>query len=77
MLRCKYQCENLSFGDKELENNEWLGKLLFELASESRLVILRELQKENLKMQEIARRLDVTATEAFRQLQRLSTSSLV
>ena len=50
---------------------------MFELASESRLVILRELQKENLKMQEIARRLDVTATEAFRQLQRLSTASLV
>ena len=32
---------------------------------------------ENLKMQEIARRLDVTATEAFRQLDRLSTTSLV
>jgi predicted transcriptional regulator len=77
MLRSKYQCENLSFGDKELENNGGLGKLLFELASESRLAILRELQKENLKMQEIARRLDVTATEAFRQLQRLSTASLV
>jgi predicted transcriptional regulator len=77
MLRSKYQCENLSFGDKELENNEGLGKLLFELASESRLSILSELQKENLKMQEIARRLDVTATEAFRQLQRLSTASLV
>ena len=45
-----------------------LEKLFFELASESRLGILRELQKENLKMQEIARRLDVTPTEAFRQL---------
>jgi predicted transcriptional regulator len=77
MLRNKYQCENLSIGDKELENNEELVKLLFELASESRLAILCELQKENLKMQEIARRLDVTATEAFRQLQRLSTASLV
>jgi predicted transcriptional regulator len=51
--------------------------LFFELASESRLCILHELQKENLKMQEIARRLDVTATEAFRQLERLSTASLV
>ncbi|MFB3888478.1 MAG: helix-turn-helix transcriptional regulator [Candidatus Bathyarchaeia archaeon] len=39
--------------------------------------ILRELQKENLKMQEIARRLDVTATEAFRQLERLSAALLV
>jgi predicted transcriptional regulator len=77
MLRSKYQCENFSFGDTEVENNVGLGKLLFELASESRLAILRELQKDNLKMQEIARRLDVTATEAFRQLQRLSTASLV
>jgi predicted transcriptional regulator len=54
-----------------------LAKLLFELASESRLCILHELQKENLKMQEIARRLDITPTEAFRQLERLSASSLV
>jgi predicted transcriptional regulator len=51
--------------------------LFFELASESRLSILRELQIENLKMQEIARRLNVTATEAFRQLERLSAALLV
>jgi predicted transcriptional regulator len=60
-----------------LENDEGIEKLFFELASESRLGILRELQMENLKMQEIARRLDVTATEAFRQLQRLSKARLV
>jgi predicted transcriptional regulator len=54
-----------------------LEKLFFELASESRFCILRELKKENLKMQEIARRIDVTATEAFRQLERLSTAALV
>jgi len=60
-----------------MENKEGIDKLLFELASESRLGILQELQKENLKMQEIARRLDVTATEAFRQLERLSTALLV
>jgi hypothetical protein len=71
MLRSKYQCEHLSFGDRELENNKGLGKLLFELASESRLAILRELQKDNLKMQEIARRLDVTAIQAM--TRRLST----
>ncbi len=58
-------------------NDEGIEKLFFELASESRLSILRELQKENLKMQEIARRLDVTATEAFRQLERLSAALLV
>jgi predicted transcriptional regulator len=57
--------------------NEGLDKLFFELTSESRLSILNELQKENLKMQEIARRLDVTPTEAFRQLEHLSLASLV
>jgi predicted transcriptional regulator len=56
---------------------EGLDKLFFELASKSRLSILHQLQKENLKMQEIARRLDVTPTEAFRQLERLSIASLV
>jgi predicted transcriptional regulator len=60
-----------------MENDTGIEKLFFELASESRLSILRELQNENLKMQEIARRLDVTATEAFRQLQRLSEALLV
>ena len=54
-----------------------LEKLFFELASESRLSILLELQGENLKMQEIARRLNVTPTEAFRQLERLSAARLV
>jgi predicted transcriptional regulator len=58
-------------------DNEKIEKLFFELASESRLNILRELQKEPLKMQEIARRIDVTATEAFRQLDRLSSALLV
>jgi predicted transcriptional regulator len=60
-----------------LENNKEMEKLFFELASESRLSILRELQTKNLKMNEIARQLDVTATEAFRQLQRLSEAMLV
>ncbi len=60
-----------------MSNNAGLDKLFFELASESRLSILKELQVETLKMQEIARRLDVTATEAFRQLERLSAASLV
>jgi len=77
MLRIKHHCEDVSIGDNNLENNEGIEKLFFELASESRLSILRELQTENLKMTEIARRLDVTATEAFRQLQRLSEAMLV
>lgn len=56
---------------------ENLEKLFFELASENRLIILNILTTENLKMQEIANRLDVTATEVFRQLQRLTEVSLV
>lgn len=56
---------------------EGLDKLLFELASESRLGILRELQTTNLKMQEVARRLDLSATDAFRQLQRLNEALLI
>jgi predicted transcriptional regulator len=60
-----------------LENAEKLDRLFFELASESRLDILRELEKENLKMQEVARRLNLTATESFRQLERLSAAGLV
>jgi len=77
MLRSKQECKDFSNGDKKMGNDEGIEKLFFELASESRLDILRELQKENLKMQEIARRLDVTATEAFRQLERLSAALLV
>lgn len=57
--------------------DDGIEKLFFELASESRLAILKILQHENVKMQEIARRLDVTATEAFRQLDRLSAASLI
>jgi predicted transcriptional regulator len=61
----------------ELESTETVDKLFFELASETRLSILRELQTKNLKMQELARHLDITATDAFRQLERLSSALLV
>lgn len=60
-----------------MEKTDEVDRLFFELANKSRLDILRLLQTENLKMQEIARRLDLTATEAFRQLERLSAASLV
>lgn len=60
-----------------MEKGSGVEKLFFELASETRLDILRELKDENLKMQEIARRINVTATEAFRQLERLSRALLV
>jgi predicted transcriptional regulator len=60
-----------------MENQDRLEKLFFELASESRLGILRELQVTDLRMQEIARRLNLTDTETSRQLQRLSEALLV
>lgn len=54
-----------------------LDLLFFELASEDRLAILRLLCDSKLKMQDIARKLDLTATEALRQLQRLSQAKLI
>ena len=56
---------------------ERLDLLFFELASEDRLNILRELNKNSLKMQDIARKLDLTATEASRQLQRMGKAKLI
>ena len=54
-----------------------LDKLFFELASESRLSILLELQKAPAKMHQVAQKLDITDTEAFRQLHRLSEAFLI
>jgi predicted transcriptional regulator len=63
--------------DESVSGKSGLEGLFFELASESRLNILHELQSKNLRMQEIARRVGITPTEAFRQLDRLSAASLV
>ncbi|HUK80284.1 MAG TPA: hypothetical protein VLU91_06445 [Nitrososphaerales archaeon] len=60
-----------------MDSEDGLDRLFFELASQNRLAILHELQKENLRMQQIAKRLNVTPTEAFRQLERLSAASVV
>ena len=61
----------------KVECLEGLDRLFFELASESRLSILCELQAGGLRMQEIARRLKITDTEASRQLLRLTEASLI
>lgn len=50
--------------------------MFFELASESRFGILRKLNEKNWKMNDVARRLDLTTTETFRQLQRLNEARL-
>ena len=60
-----------------MAESEGVDRVFFELASESRLCILRELSAKNYKMQELARKLDLTDTEAFRQLQRLSEALLI
>jgi len=60
-----------------MSEGEGVDKLFFELASDSRLAIMEELQAGSLKMQELARKLDLTSTEAFRQLNRLSEAQLV
>ena len=56
---------------------EGLDRLFFELASESRLSILCTLQAGGVRMQEIAKRLNMTDTETSRQLLRLSEASLI
>lgn len=56
--------------DQEIEG------LFYELASESRFSILQELKAKDWKMNDIARKLDLTTTETFRQLQRLSDAAL-
>ncbi len=60
-----------------MDSCDGIEKLLFDLASESRLGILKELSHNKLKMAEVARKLDLTATENFRQLQRLSEAKLI
>jgi len=54
-----------------------VSRTLFELASTRRATILFGVQKSNLKMQQIAKSFDMTLTETFRHLQRLSEASLI
>jgi predicted transcriptional regulator len=51
--------------------------LLFELASPDRLDILREIEKEPLKLSRAAQKQSATVQETFRQLQRLASAGLV
>ena len=54
-----------------------LENLFFNLSSESRLDILDAVGVEGLRMNEIAKKVNITATEASRQIQRLSDYSLI
>ena len=60
-----------------MEKGKGIEKLFFDLASESRIDIIRELKEQNLKNNELAGKLDLTATEAFRQLQHLTEALIV
>ena len=63
--------------EQSLENGQGVQNLFFDLTSESRLQILYKLKNQHLKMNDIARELDLTATETTRQLQRLKEARLV
>lgn len=66
------------FGEyKILNESEEISKVLFELSSNRRASILFEVGKSSLKMQQIAKSLDMTVTETFRHLQRLTDADLV
>ena len=54
-----------------------LSDLHFQLSSADRRRIIEELQTQNLKLNEVAKKLDITATEAFRQLQRLTDAGFL
>jgi len=56
---------------------EGVNALFFELSSNDRTRILSALKEEELKLNDVVHRLDLTATEAFRQLQRLTEASLI
>ena len=56
---------------------EKLCDLLFELSNEDRLRILFELEKENLKLSHLSKRLDFTVQETSRNLARLYQAQLV
>ena len=63
--------------EKSAQSDEKADELYFQLASADRRRILSVLQKESLKLNEMSRKLDMTATETLRQLQRLSDSVLI
>jgi predicted transcriptional regulator len=54
-----------------------LSDIHFILSSADRRRIIEELQMQNLKLNEVAKKLDITATEALRQLQRLTDAGLL
>ncbi len=54
-----------------------LSDLYFQLSNADRRRIIEELQKESLKLNEVAKKFDLTPTEASRQMQRLADAGLL
>jgi len=75
MRKASDGCENITMPSHD--EDAGISKFLFELASNRRVSILFEVEKQNLKMQQIAKALDMNVTETFRHLQRLGQSKLV
>lgn len=59
------------------ETQPEVADLILLLGSSERLRVLATLEKEDLKLSEIAKQLDVAATEMFRQLHRLTEAQLI
>lgn len=62
---------------KPAQTEERATELFFQLASIDRKRILSELQSESLHLNEVAKRLGMTATETLRQLQRMTEARLL
>lgn len=58
-------------------DNKGIENLFFNLSSKSRIDILQSISADNLRMNEIARKNEITATEASRQIQRLLDESII
>lgn len=58
-------------------DEERFSDIHFQLSSADRRRMIEELQTQNLKLNEVAKKLDITATEAFRQVQRLTDAGLL
>ena len=76
-IRSKLQgCEIFRMVDSREEDEE-VSKVLFELSSNRRASILFKISQEQLKTQQISNVLNMTMTETFRHLQRLSEAKLI
>ena len=56
---------------------EGLGELLFDLSSTDRVTLLRQIDKERLRLSQLAARLSATVQETSRHLMRMSHASLI